>query len=80
MTPKEKADELVDKFTQTNGNNFFAKECALIAVNEIIESKKLEYLFTFQEITLLNFTKDDRLVHSKFINYWKEVKQELENI
>ena len=36
MTPKEKAAELVDKFTQTNGNGFFAKECALIAVDEIL--------------------------------------------
>ena len=36
MTPKEKAKELVDKFIQTNGNAFFAKQCALIAVDEII--------------------------------------------
>ena len=38
MTPKEKAQELVDKFIQTNGNAFFAKECALIAVDEIIDA------------------------------------------
>ena len=37
MTPKEKANELVDKFIKTNGNAFFAKECALIAVDEIIK-------------------------------------------
>lgn len=80
MTQKEKAAELVDKFTQTNGNAFFAKECALITVDKIIESKKLEYLFTFQEITLLNFTKDDRLIHSKFINYWEEVKNEIKKL
>ncbi len=30
MIPQQKALELVDKFTQTNGNAFFAKECALI--------------------------------------------------
>lgn len=38
MTPKEKAIELVDKYIQTNGNSFFAKQCALIAVDEIINN------------------------------------------
>lgn len=38
MTPKEKAKELVDKYIQTNGNAFFAKQCALIAVDEIIDA------------------------------------------
>ena len=37
MTPKEKAQKLVGKFIQTNGNSFFAKECALIAVDEILK-------------------------------------------
>ena len=46
MTPKEKAEELIDKFTQTNGNAFFAKECALIAVNEILSA----YLLDLDEI------------------------------
>lgn len=45
MTPKEKAVELVDKFTQTNGNGFFAKECALIAVDEILST----HLFDLDE-------------------------------
>jgi hypothetical protein len=40
MTPKEKAEELVDKFIQINGNAFFAKECALIAVDEIVKAGK----------------------------------------
>jgi hypothetical protein len=39
MTPKEKAHKLVGKFIQTNGNSFFAKECAIIAVDEIINSR-----------------------------------------
>lgn len=46
MTPKEKANELVDKFIQTNGNAFFAKECALIAVDEILSA----YLLDLDEI------------------------------
>ena len=43
MEPKEKAEELVDKFIQyTPADSEFeypyAKQCALIAVNEIINS------------------------------------------
>lgn len=69
MTPKEKAAELVDKFTQTNGNGFFAKECALIAVDELMElAKKYE-------------TKNCRLLMDNLkILYWQEVKKEIENL
>lgn len=41
MTPKEKAEELIDKFmphSSGNSNNNEAKECALIAVDEIIDA------------------------------------------
>ena len=41
MTAKEKAEELVDKFmphSSGNSNNNEAKECALIAVDEIIDA------------------------------------------
>jgi orotate phosphoribosyltransferase len=75
MTPKEKAEELVNKFIQyTPADSHFeydyAKECALIAVDEILSSgvdanyyfdKSLGYIITYQE-------------------YYQEVKQELEKI
>ena len=65
MTPKEKAEELVDKFIQTNGNAFLAKECVLIAVDEII-------IELTQEIS--------PSVHGFRHNYWKEVKEEIEKL
>jgi hypothetical protein len=43
MTPKEKADELVLRYLRINNNtkewfnSYIAKQCALIAVNEMIE-------------------------------------------
>jgi hypothetical protein len=37
VTAKKEAEEIVEKFIQTNGNSFFAKECALIAVDEILK-------------------------------------------
>lgn len=69
MTPKEKAQELLNKFIQTNGNAFFAKECALIAVDEIINVvKKYE-------------TKRGKLLLDNInLLYWQRVKQEIENL
>ena len=74
MTPKEKAEELVDKFYQTTPNETWideplgefmqtytawgqAKQCALIAVDEILNT----------------------CVES-MIYYWQEVKQEIEKL
>ena len=68
MTPKEKAKELVDRFsfriktTECISNNTKnAKECALIAVDEILKELLNDELFYFK-------TK---------VHYWQEVKQEI---
>ena len=65
MTPKEKAEELVYKFMDTRIPWKQSKLCALIAVDELI---KIHYLLTTTHDT------------SPSINYWKEVKKELENL
>ena len=72
MTPKEKAKELYCKYTdalnisdlQTTANPF-AKQCALIAVDEIINSYIQE-------------KNNGYIVSEKIISYWEEVKQEIE--
>jgi hypothetical protein len=65
MTPKDKAKELVDKFTvvglQQRNEGI---QCALIMCDEILLIKK--------EIW------DD--FHSEYFDWWKEVKQEIENL
>ena len=68
MTPKEKAQELVDKFIQTNGNAFFAKECALVVVDEIINN-----------FGLLTEGKE-HYSSSSTVKYYEQVKQEIEKI
>jgi hypothetical protein len=76
MTPKEKAEELFDKFRvkvhDRNGtsamNGFEAKQCALIAVNEILK----EYVHAENHI------EDIMGKISIYIKYWQEVKQEIE--
>ena len=65
MTPKEKAEELHNKFYKINeGVNLIyfeeAKQCALIAVNEIIEITQHESPITWV--------------------YYMEVKQEIEKL
>lgn len=64
MTPKEKANELIEKFIFINGNSFFAKDCAIIAVDEILNSNPTWFV-------------DQMKSTHKF---WQEVKSELEKL
>jgi hypothetical protein len=108
MTPKEKAQELVDKFYNlqtsiawtTNDElkrqasifndelgedveiywDKLAKQTAVIAVDEIVKSKKLEYLFTKEQISYMESTSDDRWIYEEFTKYWNKVKKEIINL
>ena len=65
MTPKEKAEYLIDKFIQYTPADEdieyeYAKECALIAVDEILNSNPH-----------LNYG---------LVAWWQEVKQEIEKL
>lgn len=76
MTPKEKAAELVNKFVQytpaEEGIEYpFAKQCAVIAVDEILLLCPFE---TYRE-TLSPY--DGVELSTK---YWQEVKQEIQNL
>lgn len=70
MTPKEKAEELFNKFYSTvlpeedEYELVISKQCALIAVDELIECSKSydNYNATW----------------ASQINYWQEVKKEIE--
>jgi hypothetical protein len=65
MTPKEKAEELVNKmFDYTEATYQAAKQCALIAVDEIINT--IEFSSQVDELSKTN--------------YWQEVKQEIEKL
>jgi hypothetical protein len=74
MTPKEKAKELVDKFIEPTmefdeldgyvEDKDNAKQCALIAVDEMIKQQQVQF---------------ENMVWS-CVDYWKNVKQEIENL
>ena len=83
MTPKEKAKELFDKMqSQTFSYQKYAgahysieeigweagKKCALIAVDEIIKE------------CCKSSEKKDAKYQDERINYWQQVKHEIENI
>jgi hypothetical protein len=70
MTPKEKAKELFDKMFYSKSedgyhsvNSYRAKQCALIAVDEIMNVELIKHAaFEFYDVR----------------NYWREVKQEIQ--
>ena len=77
MTPKDKAIELYIKYIDAyNDRNLqvsdykFAKQCALLAVDEIIE---------FMEVDDFDSDTCYWANHSK-MQYWLEVKQEIEKL
>ena len=75
MTPQEKAIELVNKYNN-NDHLYYsitieqAKQCALIAVDEILK--------VMNDIWLDSFKGGES--DNKFYNYWKKVKKEIEKI
>jgi hypothetical protein len=72
MTPKERAIDLYNKFydlatvvIEIRVKKYVTKQCALIAVDEIISE-----FGTYYKINI-----DD-----KYVSYWEKVKQEIENL
>ena len=84
MTPKEKAQELVDKMKRPLNDDYYvdfnnnAKECALIAVNEMIaEVYNISHQYTaiYDVISMsYNYTE------SKELKFWNEVKNEINKL
>ena len=83
MTPEEKAKQLVDKFRKyvdtdfagdkgfeysKEAETYHAKQCALIAVDEILKSKKQNIIHFYR-------CGDE---FCECAGYWYEVKQETE--
>ena len=69
MTPKEKAEQLVRKYRGTffiNMNLNDAKQCALIAVDEILLLEQKHIL--------------DKYIELGLASYYQEVKQEIEKL
>lgn len=77
LTPKEKAKELVDKFLYTENeykeyaDYTQAKQCALIAVDEILKvtAPTIDRFEPYYQELPSEMTQE----------YWQEVKQEIEN-
>jgi len=79
MTPREKAVELVHKFAMENKYYERAKQCALIAVEEIIYA----YPHTYDmEKDSTKAGEDIYIIMNvrSNIGYWNEVKQEIEKL
>jgi hypothetical protein len=68
MTPKEKADELHVGYWRLTNDSRIAKQCALVAVGELIES----------HLILTTTHESEPSIRCK--TYWQLVKQEIESI
>lgn len=70
MTPKEKAEELIDKYKFVEIANyssiFEVKQCALITIDEILLA--------------IQFNMYDEDAYALEEKYWQEVKKEIENL
>lgn len=88
MTPKEKAEDLVGKFktplilSDTDAGEeiictTISKECALIAVDEIIYSRKDDTRFND---TLSSTSSEYYTPHPMYLTYWNKVKTEIEKL
>ena len=85
MAPKEKANELVNRYyaeglkgsiraeTYNEAKRLMPKRCALIAVEEILKSgfssRMIEYEYSSNSFKVL-----------KPVDYWQEVKQEIKEL
>ena len=82
MTPKEKALELFDKMFLIIENKgmyddlYRAKQCALIAVDEILELKETQEEYQIQ----YENGEWSRELGYRYSKYWAEVKQEIETL
>jgi len=77
MTPKKKAKELVDKFSlvglQQRNEGI---QCALIAVDEILELKETQEEYQIQ----YDNGEWSREIGYRYSKYWQEVKTEIEKL
>ena len=83
MTPKEKENEIYCKYADAlnirdlrTTANPFVKQCALIAVDEILKNQE-NVVWKINKL-LSAFRIDKKLELSE--KYWEEVKQEIENL
>jgi hypothetical protein len=76
LTPKEKAKQLVDRYNfvyiQNYTSMFEVKQCALIAVDEILKAIPNEYLDIHGGEAYMQINED--------VEYWNEVKKEINNL
>ena len=92
MTPKEKAEELVKRYTDFNSSTLqmmngkystgIAKQCALIAVDEMMKEIRNYDVFLHHE-SAKDFMKLNSIIETNLLNclnYWNEVKQEIEKL
>lgn len=78
MTPKEKAQEMVNKmYNSPYVQEVEAKRCAEITVDEIIKSREDDGHF---DDTLSSTSSEYYTAHPMYLTYWLEVRKEIKKL
>ena len=77
MIPKEKAAYLVLKYMSKVVSMQVAKECATVAVDQIIDSREDDGAFDDFRSSI---SSEYYSPHPMYLTYWKLVKQEIEKL
>lgn len=85
MNPKEKAQQLVNKFKVTKHQTlmtFMAKDYALMCAEEIFNgiTDNENNIFSKEDYENMEHTSDSNWIYEKTTAYWNEVKKELESL
>jgi hypothetical protein len=82
MTAHDKAIELLLTFSiLPEGCNDTVKQCALVAVDEIIKSDEISnYPELKPHVDTMEWTSDSNWIESAKERYWQEVREEIEKI
>ena len=83
MTPQEKSVQLIyafEAFTDRDNELEFSKQCALIAVDEIIKSRPLEPNHADWDDCGATHKYWYDAQKEEALKFWQEVKQEIENL
>lgn len=81
MSPKEKALQLYNRMiVDFKIDKWQSQQCALVAVDEIIESRNLREDPRFDDSDFANTYSGYHTPHPMYLSYWEQVKQEIEKL
>jgi len=82
MTPKDKANQLMEKYYDITGMYSKVKQICIQVVEDILESHQdsENNILTKEEYKSQECTSDSNYESIKFVKFWEKVKKELQKL